>query len=372
MLTTTSRFTIDKRHALTISRGTSSGSENVLVTVEHDGGIGLGEMAPSDVTGDTADSAVAALDEWASGALAELAPWQMQEIERRLGPVPRHGSAVRAALDMACHDWLARRAGMPLWQLLGLDRGRIPPTSVTVGINPPDVVREIVPEILARTGARILKVKLGSPGGADADRDLFAAAQEAAVSPLGGSAVSWRVDANGGWDAPTAVRMIAWLAERGVELVEQPLAEGDEGALADVHARSSLPIYADESVHSAADVVALAGAIDGVNLKLMKCGGIREALRIIHTAKACGLGVMIGCMGETSLAITAAAHLSPLVDHLDLDSHLNLRFDPFVGAAWTDGRVFPTDEPGLGVSERASAGANAGAASGRSRVEDGP
>jgi muconate cycloisomerase len=251
---------------------------------------------------------------------------------------------------MALHDWQGRRLGVPVWQMFGLDRDRIVPTSITIGINPPEVLREIVPEVLARTGARALKVKLGGPGGSEADQERFAAVQAAATHP-----VLWRVDANGGWDVETARNMIRWLAERGVEFVEQPLARGQEADLPAVHYNTPLPIYADESVCLAADIPPLAGAIDGVNLKLMKCGGLREALRIIHTARAHGLKVMMGCMSESSLAITAAAHLSPLADALDLDSHLNLSPDPFTGANYAAGRVLPTSAPGLGVTRTDSA-----------------
>jgi L-Ala-D/L-Glu epimerase len=337
------RFVVTKRHALTISRGTSAGSENLLVEVEFEGITGIGEMAPTSggAVAETADSAEALLSRWRA-LLADAAPWELQRVDLLLEG--QGGHAARAALDIALHDWLGKRLGAPIWRLFGLDRERIPPTSLTVGINPPDVIREVVPEILERTGALALKVKLGSPAGIDADKASFAAAQEAAARP-----VLWRVDANGGWDPESARAMIAWLAERGVEFVEQPLPRGRESDLPAVHRASPLPIYADESVYTAADIPPIAGSVDGVNLKLMKCGGLREALRIIHTARAHGLRVMMGCMSESSLAITAAAHLSPLADALDLDSHLNLLDDPFVGAAYQQGRLIPSDLPGLGV-----------------------
>ena len=342
----TARFQVTKRHALTISRGTSSGSENLLVEVEHEGIVGLGEMAPTSggAVAETADTAEADILRW-SDPLESLAPWDLQKIEEIVWA--RGGSAARAALDIALHDWIGKRLNTPLWQLFGLDREHIPPTSLTVGINPPEVIREVVPEILARTGARALKVKLGSPAGPDADKASFAAAQESVKT-----SVLWRVDANGGWTPEIARMMIAWLAPRGVEFVEQPLPRGQESDLTEVHRASPLPIFADESVYQASDIPPIAADIDGVNLKLMKCGGMREALRIIHTARSHGLKVMLGCMSESSLAITAAAHLSPLADALDLDSHLNLRDDPFDGAAYSDGRVVPGDRPGLGIVSR--------------------
>lgn len=344
-------ISLTKRHPLTISRGTIRGSTNVVVRVDHDGVIGLGEMAPSDVTGDDEASAADAVARW-NEVFADVAPTARQEVDRRLGDDPA-GPATRAALDMAMFDWLGRRAGLPVWRLLGAERDRTPPTSLTIGIDPPEVVRERVPEVLARTGARVLKVKLGQPGGPDADRELFAAAQEAAA--VAGRPPSWRVDANGGWDAATATAMIEWLAARGVDLVEQPLAEGDEEALPAVVRASPVPVYLDESIRTSTDVARLADRMHGVNLKLMKCGGIGEAMRIVHTARAHRLGVMIGCMGETSLSIAAGAQVAPFVDHVDLDSHLNLLDDPFDGVPCVDGVVRASDGPGLGVEPRASA-----------------
>ena len=347
------RFTVAKRHPLTISRGTSAGSENLLVTVEHEGVTGIGEMAPT--TGgpiaETAQAAQSILERW-TPLLADTTPWDMQRIETLLNAQKGEHAAL-CALDCALHDWQGKRLHTPVWKLLGLDMRRIPPTSLTVGINPPDIVRERVPEILARTNARFLKVKLGSPAGIEADQASFAAAQEAANAFLASAQIQeplgWRVDANGGWNLDDARAMLSWLAERGVEFVEQPLLRGQEADLPALHHNAPLPLYVDESVRQARDIPPLANAVDGVNLKLMKCGGLREALRIIHTARAHGLRVMIGCMSETSLAITAAAHLGPLVDALDLDSHLNLNPDPFVGATYADGRVIPNDAPGLGV-----------------------
>lgn len=353
MKITLRRFTLIKRHPLTISRGTAVGSENLLVEVEHDGMIGWGEMAPTGGGAKTEDAATAqeALERWIP-LIEGIVPDDMQRVEAALGP-PEGDTAAHAALDMALYDWQGKRFGLPVWRLFGLDRNAIPVTSVTIGINPPDVVREKTAEIVARTGARALKVKLGNPEGIEADKAQFAAAQEAVGFPP--APISWRVDANGGWSVNDARTMLRWLAERQVTFVEQPLRRGQESDLPAVRHDSPLPIFVDESVYMAADIPPLAAHVDGVNLKLMKCGGLREALRIIHVARAHGLQVMMGCMSESSLAITAAAHISPLADALDLDSHLNLLPDPYIGARWQDGRVVPTDAPGLGVMLREEA-----------------
>ena len=350
------RFNITKRFPLTISRGTSTGSENVLVTVEHEGVEGIGEMAPTSggTTPETADTAVPQLERWTkiiTYQYSDLTPWNLQRIEKVLD-VQDGERAAYCALDCALHDWQGRRFGIPVWKMLGLDRIVMPPTSLTIGINPPEVIRFRVQEILERTNARYLKVKLGNPAGIARDQESFNAAQEAAI-PYQQSTdrkLGWRVDANGGWNVADARVMLQWLATRNVEFVEQPLPRGQEADLPALYHDRPLPIYVDESVRTAQDVPPLAHCVDGINLKLMKCGGIREALRIIHTAHACQLKVMIGCMSETSLAITAAAHLGSLADALDLDSHLNLNPDPYIGAMYFDGRVIPTDLPGLGVS----------------------
>lgn len=337
-----------KRFALTISRGTSAGSENLLVQVEHGGITGLGEMSPVSIGDGCEDSegAEANILQW-SEHLHETAPWEMQKVEAVLNEVGGCRSG-RAALDMALYDWLGRRAGMPIYQMLGGDVSRIVPSSLTIGINPPDVARERVREIMARLQPKTLKIKLGSPAGLDADQAMFAAVRE--ETPEG---VALRVDANGGWTVEGSRFMITWLAQRGVEYVEQPLPKGQEEDLPAVHRGSPIPLFADESCRIAADVPKLAGKVDGINLKLMKAGGIREGLRVIHAARAHGLLIMMGCMSESSLAIAASVHLSPFADYLDLDSHLNLLPDPFTGLAWESGRVLPGTKPGLGVERTA-------------------
>lgn len=340
-------FTVNKRFPLTISRGTTAQTQNVWVRIEADGIEGWGEASPFGI-GDhrqTTETILQGLEQ-AREILQAYHPLQREPVEAALieAHVP---SAARCAINIALWDWLGKRAGLPVWQILGLAREPIVPTSVTIGINPPEVARQRVRDWLELTHARSLKVKLGSPEGIEADRAMFEAVR--AETPEG---VAIRVDANGGWNLPNAIEMCHWLAERGVEYVEQPLPRGQEDLLPELYRQSPLPIFVDESCFDSRDVVRLADRVHGINIKLMKCGGISEAIRMVHTARALGLKVMYGCYSDSSLAITAAAQISPLADYLDLDSHLNLVDDPFVEASLEAGRIVPNDSPGLGVALR--------------------
>ncbi|MDW8106436.1 MAG: dipeptide epimerase [Armatimonadota bacterium] len=340
-------FTVNKRFPLTISRGTTAQTVNVWVRVEADGIEGWGEASPFGI-GEFRQSTEAILEDLARAQplLAALHPLERERVETTLLKAGVR-SAARAAIDMALWDWLGKRTGLPVWAILGLSREAIPPTSVTIGISPPEVARQRVRDWLSLTNAKSLKIKLGNPAGIEADQAMFEAVLQEV--PQG---VSLRVDANGGWDLEGAQTMCRWLAERGVEYVEQPLPRGAEEQLPLLYRESPLPIFVDESCFTKADVVRLADRVHGINIKLMKSGGLTEALRMVHTARAFGLQVMYGCYSDSSLAISAASQIAPLADHLDLDSHLNLLDDPFVGAMLTEGRVMPTDAPGLGVRLR--------------------
>lgn len=334
------RVELQKLYPLTISRGTSAFSENLFVFLSDGVHTGVGELSPAISSGWSA----------ANGEAQLRGFWNS---ERSLSPHVIWGEMrnaeidppAMAALDVALWDLLAKQSSMPLYRLLGLPKEQVE-TSVTIGLNPPEVTRERVPDILRRTGARCLKVKLGSPEGVEYDKAHFCAAAEASA-PFG---PKLRVDANGGWDVPTAQSMMRWLAERGVDYVEQPLVEGSEAELPQVFEGRPLPIFVDESCRFSSDIPGFASAVDGVNLKLMKCGGITEALRIVATARAHGLKTMIGCMSESSVAIAAGAAMGALFDHIDLDSHLNLNPDPAYGAPIAEGRIVLRDAPGHGAS----------------------
>jgi L-alanine-DL-glutamate epimerase-like enolase superfamily enzyme len=247
-------------------------------------------------------------------------------------------------LDTAFWDWTAKKAQLPLRQLLGFSKPHTP-TSVTIGINPPEVVKERVPLLLDGTTVQSLKIKLGSPGGIEADKMMFNQVVESTKKYK----VKLRVDANGGWDVTQAQHMMQWLAERKVDYIEQPLKEGEEEGLKTLFKGRALPIYVDESCRFSQNIPGFAAHVDGVNMKLMKCGGITEALRIIATARAHRLKTMIGCMSESSVAIAAAAALTGGIDHIDLDSHYNLAPDPSEGAPMINGVTLPPEIPGHGA-----------------------
>jgi L-alanine-DL-glutamate epimerase-like enolase superfamily enzyme len=321
------------RHTFRIARGASDVRENLLVELEHEGRVGLGEAAPIKRYAEDRASAAAAVEEMAR----RLGDPRAFARAAREAAVPGQRAA-EAAVDMALHDLAARRMGVPLFEMLGLDPTRTPRTSFTIGLDAPEVVARKVREASAYP---ILKVKMGA---AD-DRAVLSAVRDATDRPI-------RVDANEGWTLADARERLDWLAGLGVELVEQPLPADQVEETRALRKTSVLPFYADESVHVAEDIPRLAGAFDGINIKLMKCGGIAEALRMIAVARAHGMKVMLGCMIESSLAITAAAHLSPLVDTADLDGNLLLERDPFAGATVTNGRLVLPEEPGLGVTPR--------------------
>jgi muconate cycloisomerase len=339
---------LTKLYPLAISRGTMASSENLFVEVSDGTHTGLGELSPATGSAWTADRGRAQLESFVADSVlfagymgGTPAPHAVYAAMRVAGIDP----PAMAALDVAMWDLLAKQAGVPLYRMLGLPKP-IEPTSVTIGINPPDVTRERVPDILRRTGAKCLKIKLGSPEGRGHDREHFTAAAEAAA-PFG---AKLRVDANGGWTPEEAKAMMAWLAERGVDYVEQPLAEGMEDDLPGIFEGRPLPIFLDETIRFCENVPKVAGRCDGVNLKLMKCGGITEALRIVGAARASGLKTMIGCMSESSVAIAAGAAIGALFDHIDLDSHLNLNPDVATGAPIVEGIVLPTDNAGHGAA----------------------
>jgi len=337
-------FTVHKRFALRISRGTTAQSTNIWLRLQEDRIEGWGEASPFSIIRENRQSTNDILQELEAirPQLQALHPWNRQEIETIITEA-KVSSSLQAAIDMALHDWMGKRVGVPLWKLWGLRRNYIVPTSVTIGISSPKGAKERVRDWQDFMGAKVLKIKLGSPEGIEADQKMLLAIREEAPNAL------LSIDANGGWSLKDAVKMCNWLAQQGVKYVEQPLAVGEESKLKTLSSQSPLPIFVDESCFTSRDIPSLANAIQGINIKIMKSGGLTEAMGMIHTAKACGLQIMFGCYSDSTLANTAMSHLSPLADYLDLDSHLNLLDDPFTGAILEEGRLIPNELPGLGV-----------------------
>ncbi|MDP3774509.1 MAG: dipeptide epimerase [Gemmatimonadales bacterium] len=328
---------LETAHPFGIARGTQSSYRVVWVRLTDDDGVeGWGEADPSSYYGETADTVVAALKRL--GPLLPEDPFALEEAEGRLAASLKGNAAARVALSAALHDLVGKRLGVPLWKLWGLDPAKAPASSFTIGIDAPDVIKAKVREA---SPYGILKIKVGTPD----DERILRAVREVTDKPI-------RVDANCGWTAKQAIARLPLLREMGVELIEQPLPPEDLDGLAQVRRASPLPIIADESCRTAADIPRLAGAVDGINIKLAKCGSLREALRMIAVARAHSMMVMVGCMIETSLGITAAAHFTPLVDVVDLDGAALLKRDPFTGASIAGGRVTLPTGPGLGVTKR--------------------
>ncbi|AFZ34589.1 Mandelate racemase/muconate lactonizing protein [Stanieria cyanosphaera PCC 7437] len=341
---TVQTFTVHKKYSLQISRGTTSETTNIWIKLKEDGIEGWGEASPFAINKEKEITTVQLVTELEAiiPQLKQFSPWQRQEIESFCDRV-KLSSALKAAIDMALHDWLGKKVGLPLWQMWGLNRDRIVPISVTVGISSPLAAQQRVKAWQEVVDFQVLKVKLGNPAGIEADQAMLLAVKEIAVT------AKLTVDANGGWSLTEAISMCRWLATLGVEYVEQPLPVGEEAQLSTLSQSSPLPIFVDESCFTSRDIPQLADSVAGVNLKIMKTGGLTEAMRAIHLAKACNLKVMFGCYSDSSLANTAMSHLAPLADYLDLDSHLNLIDDPFAGATMTEGRLLPNDLPGIGV-----------------------
>lgn len=332
---------LKKRFPLRISRGVRDGQHNLFVSITDGDFVGWGETSPGESEGAaTAEEAKQQLERFIGGTTLSVdAVYAIYDQALAFGVSP----CALAALDIALWDLKAKKAQMPLYKLLGFQKPS-KPTSVTLGIMSPEEAKERLPLILEKDGIRTLKVKLGNPEGIEADKAMY----NEVLAYHKGYPISIRVDANGGWNVKDAQHMMRWLAERNCGYVEQPLKEGEEDHLPELYKNRPLPIFVDESCRFATDIPKWADAVDGVNMKLMKCGGITGALRIISTAYAFGLKTMIGCMGETSISIAAGAAISGTLDHVDLDSHLNLNPDPCEGAPLVNGITMPLGVAGHG------------------------
>lgn len=324
-------------HPFVIARGGATEHRLIRVRIRDDDGVeGWGEAAPNRFYGETADMAL--------GALARLAPivkacdpWMLEDVEAELNRALRLNGSVKSAISAALHDLAGKRLGVPVYRMWGLDPARAPLSSFTIAIAASDA--ELRERVAQAQSYPVLKIKLGT----DRDETIIRAVRDAAPDKI------LRADANAAWSPKHALRMIDVLVECGVEYVEQPVAAHDLDGMRFVRERSKLPVIADESCVVSSDIPRLVGVADGINIKLSKCGGLREALRMIAIARAHGMLVMAGCMIETSLGITAAAHFAPLLDYADFDGAALLADDPYKGATIDAGRIRIPDGPGLGV-----------------------
>jgi L-alanine-DL-glutamate epimerase-like enolase superfamily enzyme len=319
-----------------IAREAADYADVVHVTISHEGTEGHGEAAPVERYAESAESALRFVDD--HGALVGDDPFALEDIGERLAAAPAE-QAAKSALDAALHDLQGKLLGVPAFRLLGLPRSG-PPTSWTIWLGDPDDMARRA-EAAAGTYRR-LKLKLGGGDGLDVER--VRAVRGVTDLPL-------MVDVNEWWSLEEALDALPQLAEVGVEYCEQPLRAGDEGGRA-LKERSPIPIYVDEDCHTLADVETCAGIAHGINIKLAKSGGIREAIRMAHAARALRMGVMLGCMLESGLGVAAGCCVAPLCDHIDLDGNLLLREDPWPGVELVDGVQIPSLEPGLGVAPR--------------------
>jgi L-alanine-DL-glutamate epimerase-like enolase superfamily enzyme len=313
-----------------IARETMTEAEVAWVEIEHEGEHGYGEAAPIDRYEESAQSAAAFVEE-VGGSLGDD-PFALDDIIARL---PRREYAARAAIDGALHDLCGKLTGLPVWRYLGLRRSG-PPTSWTIGLGSPDEMAGKAEQV---TDFKSLKLKLGGRDGRDVER--VQAVRSAWPGPI-------RVDVNEYWTLDEALDSIRQLEELGVDYVEQPLPAGDPAG-AELKSRSPLPIFVDEDCHTLGSVADCAERAHGINIKLAKSGGIREAIRMAHAARALGLGVMLGCMVESGLGIAAGASVASLCDHVDLDGNNLIADDPWPGVQLVDGVQLPSESPGLGV-----------------------
>ncbi|RZP03069.1 MAG: dipeptide epimerase [Flavobacteriales bacterium] len=333
---------LKKKYPLQISRGVNDRSQNLVIEIKKDGITAWGESAPGKTEG--ASSAKEVKDHLIRLINSDINTLSIYEVHQRCKDlnIPR---CAQAAIDVALWDLKAKEAKMSLKDLLGLPSPQVP-SSITVGINPPEIIKERVEIILSNPQVKALKIKLGSPKGIEYDQLIYSQV----IESVGKSNVAIRVDANGGWSLDEAQFMMKWLSQRKAEYIEQPLIEGDEDKLKFLFKGRPLPIFIDESCRVAEDVANFHHNVDGINLKLMKCGGITEAIKILNVAKSHSLKTMIGCMSESSISISAGASISGIIDYVDLDSHYNLDPDPSEGSKMENGITITNSKYGHGAN----------------------
>lgn len=322
-------------HVFTVASYSRTTTPDVQVEISYEGVTGYGEASMPPYLGQSVASVSAFLEKVDLSQFDD--PFRLEDILAYVDSLSEGDSAAKAAIDIALHDLVGKLMGQPWYRIWGLDPAKAPSTTFTIGIDTPEVVREKTLEAVGKFN--ILKVKVGL----DTDEEMIRAIREVTSVPLA-------VDANQGWkDRSRALDEIFWLKEQGVVMVEQPMAKEriDDNAWLTEH--SPLPIFADEAIQRLKDVPAMKGVYSGINIKLMKCTGMREGWKMANMARALGMKVMVGCMTETSCAVSAAAQFSPYVDFADLDGNLLIANDRFDGVKVTDGRLTLPDRPGIGI-----------------------
>lgn len=322
-------------HTWTISRNSADVKNNVFVKYTRSGVFGIGEAAPNIRYNETPESTVEVIKKGIP-VVEKFDPWHFVDLGYAIRDLVQEQTAAKCAIDIAMMDWVGKSLSIPLYKYLGLDKTKAPITTFSIGIDTPEVMQQKIREA---EEFPILKIKVGR----DNDEEIMKTVREVTDKPL-------RVDANEGWTTKEeAVEKILWLEKMGIEFIEQPMPSHMLEETRWLRDRVNMPIIADEAVKSAADIPKLATAYDGINIKLMKSGGIQEALRMIWMARSLGMKIMLGCMIESSCAIAAAAHISPLFDYADLDGNLLISNDPFTAVKVEKGRMMLPDKPGLGL-----------------------
>ena len=328
-------YELQLRHTFTVSSHSRKTTPDVQVKLEYEGFTGYGEASMPPYLGQSVETVCAFLSKVDLAQFND--PFQLENILAYVDSLSPGDSAAKAAVDIALYDLVGKLLGQPWWRLWGLDPAKTPDTTFTIGIDTPEVVRQKTRECADRFN--ILKVKVGL----DNDKEMISTIREITDLPLA-------VDANQGWkDREQALDEIHWLKENGVVMVEQPMAKENLEDNAWITERSPLPIFADEAIQRLADIPSIKGAYHGINIKLMKCTGMREAWKMLNYARAEGMKVMVGCMTETSCAVSAAAQLSPAVDFADLDGNLLITNDLYRGMEVVDGKITLSDRPGIGI-----------------------
>lgn len=331
-------YNLQLKHVFTVASYSRTTTPGVQVEVEYEGIIGYGEASMPPYLGESVESVMAFLQRVNLSQFND--PFQLEDILYYIDHLSPGNTAAKASIDIALHDLVGKLLGAPWYKIWGLDKAKAPSTTFTIGIDTPDVVRAKTLEVAHQFN--ILKVKLGR----DNDKEIIDAIRSVTDLPIA-------VDANQGWtDRYQALDNIHWLNDKGVVMIEQPMPKEQLDDIAWVTQQSPLPTFADESLQRLSDVQRLRGAFTGINIKLMKCTGMREAWKMITLGRALGMRIMIGCMTETSCAVSAAAQMAPAVDFADLDGNLLISNDLFKGMEVIKGKITLNDLPGIGVERR--------------------